>query len=295
MQAKIIDCVMLFAEVVESGSFTAAADKLGVSKGYVSQKVSALEKELDVQLLLRTTRRIKVTSAGEILLQQIPKLNDFWYETQSKIQSTKEEASGKLRITAPTSLSEYILVPHLEQFLDLYPKTSIELDTGNVLIDQVQAGFDLAVRITETPPEHLIARELLRVQYFCCATPEYLQKFGVPETPEDLHNHLCLSLNTWNTWRFYDAQKSYIVNVKSRLQANSNNILKNSALNHRGIIRLPHYIIEKELDDGRLVPVLSDFQHEQKTVYLLYPPMKKRPQKALSCIDFLLSAFNRKT
>ena len=292
MLAKSIENVMIFVEVINAGGFTAAADKIGVSKGYVSQRVSALEKELDVQLLLRSTRRIRMTSAGEALYKQAPKINDFWYDTQTKIQATKEEASGKLRITAPTSMSEYLIGPHLETFLELYPKISIELETGNVLIDQVQSGFDIAIRITETPPEHLIARELIRVQYFCCATPEYLDKNGEPKSPDELNEHECLALSTWDTWRFFDAKKSYRINVKCRLNSNHNNVLKHRALNSKGIIRLPHYTIEEELREGKLVPILKDFQHEQKPVYLLYPPMNNRPQKSQACIDFLLKVFN---
>ncbi len=285
---------MIFVEVIKAGGFTAAADVIGVSKGYISQRISALEKELDVQLLLRSTRRISMTSAGEALYNQAPKINDFWYETKTKIQATKEEASGKLRITAPTSMSEYLIGPHLETFLDLYPNISIELETGNLLVDQVQSGFDIAIRITENPPDHLVAKELIRVQYFCCATPEYLQSKGEPKSPDELVNHECLALNTWGTWRFFDAKKSYRINVKCRLNTNHNNVLKHSALNHKGIIRLPHYTIERELNEGRFVPILKEFQHEQKPVYLLYPQMINRPQKSRACIDFLLKAFNSK-
>ena len=292
MDAKVLEHMMLFAEVADCGSFTAAAERLGVSKGHVSQKISRLEKDLDSQLLFRTTRRIQLTAAGEALLRQVPKLRDFWYETQSRVQSTRDEVGGLLRITAPTYMAEHLLWPKLEQFMVRYPDISIELNAENQLIDPVQAGYDLAIRITETPPDHLIARELIRVQYCCCATPEYLKQQGMPAIPEDLKKHACLALSTWHTWRFYAAQKCSHVSVKGRLRTNNNNILKKSALAHQGIIRLPHYMIESELANGELVQVLPQYQHEQLPVYLIYPPLKKRPQKTQNCIRFLLSVFN---
>ena len=284
--------MILFAEVAKCGSFTAAADSLGVSKSHISQKVSQLERDLDSQLLFRTTRRIQLTAAGETLLSQIPKLQDFWYETQSKVQSTREEVSGLLRITAPSSLTEYLLWPIFRDFLSLYPNISLEIDADNQPVDLIQSGYDLSIRITQTPPEHLVARELIRSQYCCCATPTYLKQSAPINKPEDLNDHNCLALTSWDEWRFYDSQKSYLISVKGHLKTNNNNVLKTSALSHQGIVRLPHYVIDSELSDGRLVKVLPNYQHEQLPVYLIYPQQKKRPLKIQNCISFLLSAFN---
>ena len=288
---KSIEKLVLLSEIVDSGSFTAAADKLGVSKGYLSQQVSQLEKQLKTQLLFRTTRKLQLTTAGDILLKQVPKLRAFCYETESRLLSLNHDSSGLLRIAAPQALAVNILSGVFDDFQQTYPDLSIQLITGNTPENLVESGFDLAIRITDAPPENMVAKKLMAIHYICCATPQYLDEKGTPQSPDDLKKHNCLALSHWSDWMFYAEDKIFKIAVEGNFSATDNQLLKQAGLNHRGIIRLPHYLIEKELTSGTLCRLLPGFQPERRALQLIYPPMINRPQKSRLCIDYLLQHF----
>jgi DNA-binding transcriptional LysR family regulator len=285
-----IENILLFAEVVKHGSFTEAAEHLSVSKGFLSKRIKSLELSLNKKLLIRNTRKMRLTSAGEILFVQSKKINSLWRDTKALLDDNEEELSGVVKCASPVGLGKYLLYPLFEKIMKSNPKISVHLKTDNQLINMNYEDFDFAIRITNTPPEDMIARPLVPVNYICCATAEYSKKFGLPNTPSELNDFDCLVLSHWNIWVF--SKKKHIdsiesVEVKGKFITSDNELLKEACLNGLGIARLPDYMIRKELASGKLLHVLTNYQGEKRQIYLLHPQLSSKPKRVQICIEHL--------
>lgn len=292
-----LERMRLFAEVVKRGNFSKAADYLDVSKAYLSTQIKNLEKDLGTQLLIRNTRNMRLTPAGETLLEQASKLSSFWHDTKALLQSSEDSVVGNVRFTAPSAMMKTLLMPVLRPIYQKYPGIHLVTDTGNTVHNLVSSRYDFAIRITNTPPEDMVAKKLMSYDYVCCATPSYfLQQSSekkepeeniIPRVPEDLSGHACLTLSYWNKWQFFKNDTSHTVELDGVYQCSENSPLKKAALMDLGIARLPRYIVEPELASGELVELFTDYANETRDVYLLYPQVSKRPERVslvLKCI-----------
>ncbi|SDK87310.1 transcriptional regulator, LysR family [Pseudomonas delhiensis] len=285
-----------FAVLLECGSFTRAAERLGCSKGQLSKRISALEQALGVTLLHRTTRRLALTAAGQALLPEAQALNAQAARARQAVARLQEEARGTVRMSVPVSLGETFFDAWLVEFSRSHPGIRLELDLANERRDLVAEGFDLAIRSGLAGDERLVARPLFALQELTCATPDYLAGHGEPRSPAELARHNCL-LNTHypdpDQWLYQREHELFRVEVGGVLASNHYTLLKKAALAGVGVARLPSYMLQDELADGRLRWLLCDYQTRSTPVFLVHPYQGGLPRRTQLLVDYLLAWFER--
>ncbi len=250
-----------FVSVVDSHSFSAAADKLGVAKSSLSKRVSELEKRLGVQLIQRTTRRLSLTDSGRhFYLRAVTVLADL-NEAEQMVSDAQCGLVGKIKLTAPLGLGVGQLSTPVSEFMQLHPMIEIDLNLNDRELDLVDEGFDLAIRVGELQDSSLIARKLAVVGFAVCASPAYLEVHGVPQHPSELVEHEVLvysNVPTGQQWSFDDHGKRVSPRVKSRMSANNGEVLANLARHGLGIVNGPLFYLQGFIDSGDLIPILND-------------------------------------
>jgi DNA-binding transcriptional LysR family regulator len=280
-----------FARVAETGSFSAAARALTLSKSLVSRQVAALEAELGARLIARTTRSLTLTEAGRRYYEQVARILTQMEEADLSISQLQASPRGKLRVSAPVSFSILRLAPALPDFLALYPEIEADIVLNDRRVDLLEEGFDLAIRVGKLADSSLIARKLCDVKSYVCASPGYLARHGTPQVPADLKGHECLcysNADALTEWRFADLDgRPLSVEVKGRVHANNGDLLRAAALRGLGVIALPDFLVAGEVERGELVPVLEPYVRQESAVYALYPHARYLPPKIRVFIDFL--------
>ena len=267
-----------FVTVVETGSFTAAADRLDIAKSAVSRRVSALEERLGVQLLRRTTRRLNLTDTG-----------------QSFYEQEHGELRGNLRVALPLSFGIRHMCRPIAEFSRNHPRVTFDLDLNDRRIDLITEGVDLAVRIGRLADSTLIARKLFEARTVVCAAPAYLEERGTPETPEDLVDHDCLvysNLADPGRWICTDSEGGrHSVEVNVTMTASSGDFLSAAAADGLGIAMQPTFIAGELISSGELVPLLTNYQWPVTPAYAIYPPTRHLTYRVREFIDFLVEQF----
>ena len=288
-----IEPMRLFAEVVKQGSYTKAAEHLGVSKGFLSKQVKQLEQLLGKPLLVRNTRVMRLTTAGELLYKEAVKLTTFWQHTKALIDAGEEELSGQIKCTAPMGVARHILWPIFSRLMDAQPDINVHIESGNTTHNLVADDFDFAVRITNTPPEDMVARHLTTINYYCCATPEFIKRYGQPASPNQLNKHKSLVLVHWPFWSFKLDDSWHKITPNSVFTSSDNELLKDACLNHRGIARLPEFMVKDELADGTLVNIFPEVQGDKRELYLIYPQQSARAKRVMMALDAIDTYFTQ--
>ena len=251
---KILPYLETFSAVVENGSFTAAADALGIPKPVVSKQVSLLERHLGVQLLHRTTRRLRLTHAGEVFASYSHRIMSDVREAEQSVLPLQHEPQGRLRISAPESLAMSLLPEVLLSFQQQFPRIELDIHVSGRLVDLVEEGIDVALRVGKLEDSSLMARLLMPCSFHACASPEYLKKHGKPKHPGELETHNCLIYSQAphpDNWLFRDDQgKSISIKVNGNLRSDTGNILMNAAQNGSGIFIAPTFMIVSALEEG---------------------------------------------
>jgi DNA-binding transcriptional LysR family regulator len=293
-----IEDLAAFAVLIDAGSFTAAAARLGCSKGRLSKRISQLEKSYSVQLLHRTTRSLSLTSAGSALLPQARQLLAHAQCARRIVASMRDDMVGDIRITVPVSLGETFCEGLLTGFAERYPQVRVELDLQNAMRDLRREGFDLAIRGRVETDERLVARPLLVIQELTCASPAYLERHGTPRSPEQLVEHRCL-LNSHSgersQWLYHREHQLTRVSVDGPFASNHYSLLKKSALAGAGIARLPSYMVHDELRDGRLRWLFQDYRTSTSPLLLVHPYEGEVPRRVQVLADYLMQWFQRTT
>jgi DNA-binding transcriptional LysR family regulator len=284
--------VQEFVAVAETGSFTRAAQRLGLSIAQVSRQVSTLEQRLSSELLHRTTRKVSVTEAGRLYYQHCRPLLDGLDEAERALTSLQGQATGLIRMTAPITYSEQHITPLLSEFLLQHPAVRIDLQLTNQKLDLIEGGFDLAIRLGRLEDSTMIARRLSSRTLYLCASPAYLRQHGEPRTLADLQQHNCL-LGTMDSWRFREDSKDRNVRVSGSLRANSGYAIMDAALKGIGLVQLPDYYVEQWLKSGDLVTLLEEFQPEDEGIWALYPHSRHLLPKIRLLVDFLYAKLAR--
>lgn len=291
-----MDDLAAFAVLVEAGSFTLAAQRLGCSKGQLSKRLSALEARYAVVLLQRTTRRLDLTAAGAALLPQAQALVAQVERAHQALARLKDDMAGPVRLTVPVSLGETFFDGLLLEFSRHYPQVQIELDLNNSYRDLAREGFDLAVRSEVASDQRLVARPLLAWHEMTCASPAYLEQYGEPQTPAELAEHRCLLNSHYSgreEWLYHQRHELLRVRVSGPFASNHYNLLKKAALVGAGIARLPSYVLHSELADGRLRWLLRDYQTRSMPMYLVHPYQGGLPRRTQVLADYLMDWFRR--
>lgn len=279
-----------FVQVAQHEGFAPAARALGISTSTVSRQVMELESWLGVQLFRRTTRRLSLTEMGRDCLERCTRLLDGVDELAANAQSLHAEPRGELRITAPVFMGKHLLGPLLPEFLDRYPKVTVQLHLIDRFVNLVDEGFDVALRIGELEDSTLIARKIGTMKLTLTAAPGYLDRRGVPTQIRDLKNHNCLvdtAPEHGNRWRFSSDLGRAGVPVKGNISVNSGEMIRELALAGTGIAALPDFFVAEDVAAGKLVPLLTDHLAIEGGIFAVYPTTRHLSSAVRVLIDFL--------
>lgn len=288
-----LEAMRVFAAVVDRSGFSAAADALDLSTTSVTRQVAALEKRLGTRLLNRTTRRVSLTSAGAAYYQRAVQLLAELDDIEAAVGAQAMAPSGVLRINAPVSFGIARLGPLLAGYRARHPQVRLDLSLGDRLVDIVEEGFDVAIRITRQPAPNLIARKLADARLLLCASPDYLARAGTPATPEALSQHACLAYSYWaggDEWTLHGPDGDVRVHIDGCLRANNGDVLREAALAGMGIVLQPDFVVGADLAAGRLVPVLPEWSVPPIGIHAIYASRSHLAPKVRSFIDYLVEA-----
>lgn len=284
----------VFSAVVEAGSFTGAAHALAMSKAAVSRYVAELEQRLGVRLLHRTTRRLSPTAEGEVFHARCRELLENLDEAEAEITSRSGEASGLLKANVPLSFGLMHLAPLWPALMARHPRLALDVTLSDRVVDLVDEGFDLAVRIGQLPASSLVGRKLASTRLVPCASPAYLQARGEPTRPDQLPAHDVISYSLFSAgehWRFAGPAGEVTVKVAPRMRTNSGDTCRAAALQAQGIILQPSFLVGTDLATGRLKEIMPDYRADTLGIYAVYPSKKFLAPKVRVAIDFLSEVF----
>jgi DNA-binding transcriptional LysR family regulator len=291
----LIGAMRTYRQVVDSASFTAAAQVLGLSKAAVSKQISDLEAHLGAALLHRTTRRLNVTEAGQLYFDRCQRLLDELDTAEAEMRNLQTEPSGRLRISAPGNFGEAVLGPIICELQKRYPKITLQIELSNRFVDLLEEGFDAALRIRTTLPDSsLIVRRLCAVDRVAVAAPSYLKKHGVPKHPRDLADHNCM-IYTLSTapydWTFDTPSGPHTVRVNGTIQSNNSQLLVEPLRAGSGIALLPAFSVGADIQSGKLKRILDQFPVDRHELYVVYPHNRHLSPKVRVLVDLLADWF----
>jgi len=282
--------------VVDAGSFIGAAEPLGMSKAAVSRHVSDLENRLGVRLLQRTTRRLSLTDEGQAFYARSKDALALVDEAETEIRSRSSEASGVVRVNAPQTFGVLHLGPLWGGFMDANPRVSLEVTLSDRLVDVVDEGFDLAIRIATLPNSTLVSKKLASTRVMLCAAPAYLERVGTPDHPADLALHQVIAYSYWSgrdEWTFTGPEGVVSVKTRARLYANNGDTCLAAALSGQGIILQPSFLVAEDVRAGRLVELMPEYRSIELGIYAVYPTRKQLALKVRRLIDYLAEALGK--
>jgi len=281
-----------FTQVVQEGGFAAAARKMDLSRSAVNKLVLNLEDCLGVQLLYRTTRQVTPTDTGRAFYERCLDLLSSLEEAELAVSQQSRQPIGNLKVNAPLSFGISFLGQHIAEFMARYPAIKIQLTLEDRLIDPIDEGYDLVIRIGQ-PPESpsLVTHPITIIPRVICAAPSYLEKNGIPETPQDLKNHSCLHygyLTTGSQWEFQNEEK---VTIEGVFCSNNGEVLRDVAVKGLGIVFLPQFIVQQELQQGDLEVILPNYQLLELKLCVIYPVNRHLSTKVQLFTQFLQESF----
>ena len=294
MAIDVVAAMRVFTAVVEAGSFTAAADKRDLSRGMATRYVAQLEAHLGVRLLNRTTRKLSLTEAGSDYYQRATQVLAMIEEAESSAAQEASVPRGTLRVATSVAFGARHMGRAISEYLQRYPGVEVDLTLNDRVVDLVEEGFDLAIRVAARIDPGLVARRLTRARVVACASRDYLKKRGTPKSPEDLTGHNCMTYaysSVQNEWCYRRNGLERTVRVSGNLRGNNGEILVNAAIEGLGVILQPTFLVFEALRQNRLVRVLSDWETDELSVFAVYPHRKFLPPKVRSFIDFLADRF----
>ncbi|WP_200833912.1 LysR family transcriptional regulator [Tabrizicola flagellatus] len=279
-----------FLAVAEHESFTDAAAALGLTRATVSAQVADLEARLGVRLLHRSTRSLRLTPAGLAYRERLADLPGRVVEAERAARAEQTVPEGRLRVTAPPDLAMRFLVPWVAEFLAGHPGISIEMELSNAPRNLIESRFDLAIRGTLVVEENLITRPIGQSRLIACARADYLARRGIPQAPMDLADHDLLhfsGLRQGRSWTFLRQAERVDVPVTPRLELSDGWALRTAALEGAGVVQLPAFIIGHDLREGRLTPVLPDWQGRPVPLHAVYPDNRLIAARVKTFVAFL--------
>ena len=280
----------VFTAVVDASSFVAAGDALGMSKAAVSRYVSELEQRLGVRLMHRTTRKLSLTPEGEVFLARCREILASIDASEAEISTRSLTASGLLKVSVPVSFGIKHIAPLWAEFLNAHPQVTLDVQLADRVVDLVDEGFDLAVRIARLPDSSLVSRRLASTRLVLCAAPSYLKRRGTPQHPSELTQHDVVGYSLMamgDQWQFTGPEGPVSVKVRPRMWSNNGDTCISAALQGAGIQLQPTFLIEQQLASGHLVEILPQYRSVELGIYAVYPSRKFVLPKVRALVEFL--------
>lgn len=286
-----LESLKIFKAVVESGSFTAAGQRLGVSTARVSKAIERLEAELATTLFIRSTRHMQITESGERCYRHALALLGQWKELKDELVETHASPRGKLRISVPMSWGLCKFAPLLAEFMEAYPEITLDVQMTDQHVNVLEGEYDLVLRLTyQLADSALLCQRITGYRFVACAAPAYLARHGEPLHPQDLRQHACLLYNLQGTpkkWQFLEGARPVDVYIEPRLQSNNSKLFHAALVAGQGITLIPEFVVTDDLKTGRLVPVLASFGTPILTLYSLRPRDHMASHRLKLLHDFL--------
>ena len=283
--------IAVFVQVVDCGSFTAAAERLELTRSVISKYVSRLEDRLKVRLLNRTTRRLSLTEAGQIFYERSQHGLGEIEAAAAEVAKLQATPRGRLKINAPMSFGILHIAPAMAEFQLQYPEVQLDMNLDDRQIDLVEQGYDVAIRIAELPDSSMVATRLARCHHVVCASSDYIERYGAPRTPDDLRRHNILSYryqDSPNEWRFLSPDGRYSsVPVAGSIEMNNSLALRQAVLSGAGIILTPTFIVGEDIAAGILVKLLPEYRAKEVAIYAVYTGRRHLTPKVRAFIDYM--------
>ena len=285
----------VFAKVVEQGGFARAAERLQLSASAVSRHVAELESHLGVRLLNRTTRKLSLTESGQAFHERTVQLLADLEEAEVAVASSAMSPRGTLRLTCPIAFGEWQVAPAIAAFSARYPQLKFDVELSDRMVDLVEEGFDLAIRIGSSSSQALIARRIGETRLVCVASPAYLARHGAPKVPQDLARHRCVvyaNQSPRDAWRFADARGvEHVVRIAGPAMSNNGRFLAALATCGMAISMEPDIMVRDELKSGRLVELLASYRPPAIPIHAVYPSRRHLSAKVRLFVDFIAQRF----
>ncbi len=275
-----------FVYVAENESFTLASKKMAISTAQVSRQISALEKRLNIKLFYRTTRKVTLTEEGRIFYQHCRSVLDGLEAAERAITNLQSKPQGKIKLTAPVTYGEQQILPLVNNFVKQYSDVEVSAYLSNRQIDLTEDGYDLAIRLGKLSDSSMMAKKLGTRTNYLCASPDYLDKHGIPHSISELNKHSCL-LGTLDYWHFSEFKKEKSIRINGRLRYNSGLSLTDAALKGLGIVQLPDYYVQSYLESGELISLLDNFRAADDGIWAIYPQNRHLSPRIRLLVDYL--------
>jgi len=278
--------MLIFSRVVEEGSFSAAAHKLGISKASVSREISALEERLGAQLLRRTTRRMSLTEVGDVFHARCKRVVEEAEAAELSVSQLQAAPQGSIRMAVPMSFGHLQIAPRLPRFLARYPGVQVDVEATDRVVDLVHERVDLSVRIRRPQDGSYVMRKLCPIRILVCASPEYLARCGSPSEPSELCKHNCLGYHgPTELWIFTNGDE---IETSGSLCADNGDALRQAAVAGLGVVRLPTFLIADDVRAGRLVGLLTEYTQLESGLFAVYPESRHLSPKVRAMLDWLV-------
>lgn len=293
--SQLLDGMVIFVEVINSGSFTQAALTSGHSTSYISKEINKLESRLGVRLMQRTTRSLSLTPEGEVYFQQCQQIIDDAEQAHNILSGGQAQPKGTLRISCPTSFGLTRMQVIFSDYINLYPEVNLEIDLNDRKVDMIADGFDVLIRAShQLDDSSLISRKIHSSDAVIVAAPSYLEKHGIPKSAQELEGQQAITYSNIkhsNQWNLTDQDgKIETIKVNSRIQSNSSALEVSLCVAGHGVMLMPRFNLNGELERGELVELLPGYQRPEINVYVVYPSRKHMSAKVRSFIDFVSAA-----
>ncbi|WP_112167045.1 LysR family transcriptional regulator [Klebsiella sp. WCHKl090539] len=293
MNLSLLPDLALFAQIVEQGSFSAVARQAGATPSAISRSVSRLEQEMGCKLLHRTTRKLRLSEPGKTVYEHALEMLESARLAIDSASSTQAVAQGKLTLSVPKAVGRFAIHPLMLEFFTRYPQVDVCLRLEDRVLDFIDDGIDLALRITPSPSPGLHGKPLMTISHVICATPGYLEQYGKPRTPQDLRDHSCISLGETPAdarWKFRRGGKTETIQTHGRYAANHTAVRLDAVKQNLGIGSLPLFTAREALARGEIVQVLPEWEFISSysgQLWLLWSGNKHMPARMRAMIDYL--------
>jgi DNA-binding transcriptional LysR family regulator len=279
-----------FVKVVDAGGFSAAARALNMSPSMVTNHIQSLEERLGVRLLNRSTRKVNLTEVGHAFYDRCVRIIAELDDAEQVAEALQSRPRGTLRLNTSVAIPP-VIAPVIAEFVALHPEAAVSVTATGRMVDLVEEGFDLAIRINPIPNSSLIIRRLASYSFVVCGAPDYFTSRGRPERPADLVHHNCMNYSDapWGAeWHFASSDNDQAVPIAGNLQANNADSLRLAAVLGQGLVYVPTFVVSDELKSGRLVPILTEFPTIERSIDAIYPHRQHLSAKVRSFIDLVV-------